>query len=178
MPQCPKALFYLFQFFWDRFLLKRGVVNSPAQYFRAGAGAVIVNTSGCVLALERADIPGAWQFPQGGLKPFEEPVQAAFREVLEETGLSARDVELIDSYPEPLVYELPADACSEKTGRGQVQYWYLFRLTGSDAAIDVKSSGEFCAWKWVPFQTMLHTVADFRKNLYQKLGERFKRSFL
>ena len=62
-------------------------MKSPAQYFRAGVGAAIVNRGGLVLALERADIPGAWQLPQGGLKASESPLQAVFREVKEETGL-------------------------------------------------------------------------------------------
>jgi hypothetical protein len=38
-------------------------MKSPAQYFRAGVGAAIINRGGLVLALERADIPGAWQLP-------------------------------------------------------------------------------------------------------------------
>ncbi len=42
-------------------------MNMPEEYFRAGAGAVVINREGLVLALERADIPGAWQLPQGGL---------------------------------------------------------------------------------------------------------------
>jgi type I restriction enzyme M protein len=39
----------------------------PTQTFRAGVGAMIVNREGRVLILERRDIPGSWQMPQGGL---------------------------------------------------------------------------------------------------------------
>jgi putative (di)nucleoside polyphosphate hydrolase len=149
-------------------------MSLPVQYFRAGVGSVIVNDEGLVLALERVDVPGAWQLPQGGLEASEEPFQAVLREVSEETGISESDLELLDSYPEPLVYELPANARSNKTGRGQVQYWFLFRFRGGDNAIDVKSGGEFRAWKWTRFHSLLSLVADFRKPVYRRLAERFQ----
>jgi putative (di)nucleoside polyphosphate hydrolase len=72
-------------------------MNLPAQYFRAGVGAVIVNTRGLILALERADIPNACQLPQGGLEAVEEPLQAAFREVAEETAITESALELVHS---------------------------------------------------------------------------------
>lgn len=137
---------------------------------------MIINDKGLVLALERTDVLGAWQLPQGGLEHSEEPLQAALREVKEETGISESDLELVDSYPEPLVYELPADVRTPKTGRGQVQYWYLFRLHCNDNAIEVKSGGEFRAWKWVPFHALLNSVVDFRKPVYRKLAEQFRQN--
>ena len=148
-------------------------MSLPAQYFRAGVGSVIVNSRGLVLAMERADVPGAWQLPQGGLENAEEPLRAALREVAEETGIDERDLELVDAYPELLVYELPASARSEKTGRGQVQYWFLFRFHGIDDTINVQSGGEFHAWKWIRLQSLLHSAVDFRKPLYRRLAERF-----
>ena len=69
-------------------------VAKPAQYFRAGAGAMIVNDEGHVLAIERADIAGAWQLPQGGLDEDEEPLDAAYREIAEETGIEKADLEV------------------------------------------------------------------------------------
>jgi putative (di)nucleoside polyphosphate hydrolase len=150
-------------------------LDGPAQYFRAGVGAVIVNDRGLVLALERADIPGAWQLPQGGLEDSEEPLDAALREAAEETGISAGELELVDSYPEPLAYELPVRARREKTGRGQVQYWFLFMFRGHDNTIDVKSGGEFTTSRWMPFDTLLSAVVAFRKPVYRKLAERFER---
>jgi putative (di)nucleoside polyphosphate hydrolase len=148
-------------------------MSRPKQYFRAGAGAVIINQRGLVLALERADVAGAWQLPQGGLDASEEPLPAAFREVTEETGIGAADLALLDTYPEPLVYELPVRMRTEKTGRGQVQYWYLFRFNGQDGAIDAITGGEFQAWRWTTMDDLLHTTSDFRLSLYRKLADRF-----
>ncbi len=148
-------------------------MSGPAQYFRAGAGAVIVNDGGLVLGLERADAPGSWQLPQGGLDEAEEPLQAAFREVSEETGIPEKGLYLLDTFPEPLAYELPPEFRSAKTGRGQVQYWFLFRLTGSEQEIDLSGGGEFRAWRWMAFPDLLESVAAFRRPVYLRLAERF-----
>jgi putative (di)nucleoside polyphosphate hydrolase len=146
-------------------------VSAPAEYFRAGVGAVILDARGLVLALERAGIPGAWQCPQGGLEKGEEPVDAVYREVAEETGISASELELLDVYPDLLVYELPASARSEKTGRGQVQYWFLFRFRGDEGGLDVERGKEFRAWQWLSFSELQQKTAAFRKPVYSRLSE-------
>ncbi|NTU41833.1 MAG: RNA pyrophosphohydrolase [Nitrospirales bacterium] len=148
--------------------------NLPVQYFRAGAGAVIINDKGLILALERADVPGAWQLPQGGLDENEEPLEAAFREASEETGIAEKKLELLAAYPEPLAYELPVGMRTSKTGRGQVQYWFLFRFNGRDDDIDIASGGEFRAWQWMAFSSLAGLVAAFRRPVYLRLAEGFK----
>jgi len=152
-------------------------MSLPAQYFRVGVGAVIINAAGLVFAFERKEIPGAWQLPQGGLDHNEEPLQAVYRELFEETGIRAKDLELVGYYPEPLAYELPAELRKPKTGRGQVQYWFLFRYRGDETIIDIKSGGEAKSWQWMPFDSLLNTVVDFRKPLYAKLREHFRDNF-
>jgi putative (di)nucleoside polyphosphate hydrolase len=148
-------------------------MHLPAQYFRAGAGAIITNRCGQVLVVERADIPGAWQLPQGGLKRGEEPLEAALREVAEETGIDEGDLDLTGAYPEPLVHELPPHARNKKVGRGQVQYWFLFRFHGNEDGIDISCSGELHSWKWMKFQNLLRSVVSFRKKLYGRLADHF-----
>jgi putative (di)nucleoside polyphosphate hydrolase len=149
------------------------VMKKPAEYFRAGVGAVIIDGRGMVLALERAGIAGAWQFPQGGLKGGEDPIEAAYREIAEETGIAGRGLELLESAPEPLAYELPPQARSGKTGRGQVQYWFLFRFLGEESAINVERGGEFSAWQWLPFPEILQKTVEFRRPVYRRLAELF-----
>jgi putative (di)nucleoside polyphosphate hydrolase len=146
----------------------------PSQYFRAGAGLLIVNAHGQVLAIERAGVPGAWQLPQGGLEDAEEPLDAALREATEETGIPRGAMELLQACPEPLVYELPPELRSEKTGRGQVLYWFLFRFHGIDDAVDVRDGKEARHWRWMPFGAVLDGVTEFRKPMYQRLSREFE----
>lgn len=148
-------------------------MGKPSQYFRAGAGALIVNREGLVLALERADVSGAWQLPQGGLEGSEEPLRAALREVAEETGIPENALELVKACPEPLAYELPISSRSDKTGRGQVLYWFLFVFRGSDDLVDVTRSHESRAWRWMAFPRVIEGVAAFRKPMYLRLAKEF-----
>ena len=148
-------------------------MKRPPEYFRAGAGAVITNGKGLVLALERAGIAGAWQLPQGGLKRGEKPLDAVCREVAEETGIERSALELLDSAPEPLAYELPPEARSDKTGRGQVQYWFLFRFRGRDGSIDPARGVEFRAWRWLPFLELIDLTVEFRRPVYRRLHQIF-----
>jgi putative (di)nucleoside polyphosphate hydrolase len=148
-------------------------VAKPAQYFRAGAGGLIMNAEGHVLAIQRADIAGAWQLPQGGLDTSEEPLRAAYREIAEETGIEEADLELVKACSELLVYELPADARTEKTGRGQVLYWFLFNFRGTRTTGGPRRR-ESRGWKWMPFPQVISGVTSFRKPMYQRLEEEFK----
>jgi putative (di)nucleoside polyphosphate hydrolase len=151
-------------------------MKHAAQYFRAGVGAVIVDEHRHVLVLERADIPGAWQFPQGGLEKDEEPLTAVLREIEEETGIPTAKLELRARYPEPLAYELPPAKRSGKTGRGQVQYWFFFQFRGRRADIALPKDGEFRAWAWRSFDDVVKDAAPFRRAVYRRLRASFGRA--
>jgi putative (di)nucleoside polyphosphate hydrolase len=144
-------------------------------HFRAGAGAVILDKAGRVLVFERRDITGAWQFPQGGLETGETPEEAIWREVHEETGLTAADLTLLGRYPEPLVYELPPSARRKHTGLGQVQYWFYFRAGADFPPLALGLRGEFRAARWAAFHDVVTETVAFRQQLYQRL-ETFARS--
>ena len=148
--------------------------KKPPQIFRANVGAVILNAAGLVLALERKEIPGSWQFPQGGLDKGEEPQEAVLREIWEETGIKGFHLELLATHPHWLVYEFPADVRAEKKWRGQVQKWFLFRFTGSDEAITMGDGKEFTALQWTSMQELLPKVVDFKQPVYRELKEYFK----
>jgi len=149
--------------------------DTRPQTFRANVGAVIVNADGLVLALERKKIPGSWQLPQGGLDEGEEPQEAVRREIREETGIETVHLELLATTPRWLAYELPEESRSQKTGRGQVQKWFLFRFTGLDEAITMGDGKEFRAWEWTSMQALLSKVVAFKQPVYQELGEYFKK---
>ena len=176
-------IFFLLMFALQIFVAKNdrqkkaGQKEAPrAQTFRAGVGAVILNKSGKVLGLERKDIPGAWQLPQGGLED-ESPLEAIKREIHEETGIEASDLELLSTESRLLAYELPVEARRKKTGRGQVQYWFLFRFTGQDDAITLGDKKEFRAWKWMPMDKLVTKVVSFKQPVYYVLARDFKPYF-
>ena len=144
-------------------------MGRPARYFRAGVGAVIFNPRGQVLVLERADVAGAWQFPQGGLDEGETPVEGARREAEEETGIPASALRVMGRHPDLLAYELPASAQTKRTGLGQVQYWFYFETRTVDVPLEALPSGEFRAARWVSFDRAVAGAVAFRAPLYKKL---------
>ena len=145
-------------------------MGKPSRYFRAGVGAVVLDLRGRVLVLERADVPGAWQFPQGGLDAGETPLAAARREAEEETGIPARALRLLGQYPDLLAYELPEAAQSPRTGLGQVQYWYYFETRAVNAPLERLPPGEFRDARWTTMARAVAGAAPFRAPLYKKLG--------
>jgi putative (di)nucleoside polyphosphate hydrolase len=147
---------------------------AKAQVFRANVGVIVVDRQGRVLALERSDRAGAWQLPQGGLHRGEEPLAAALRELREETGLGQADVRLIAEHPSWLAYELPAEARSDKTGRGQVQKWFLFELAG-EIEIDLEGAeaGEFGDHRWMKMADLARATWVVRRGIYQELLRHF-----
>ena len=142
------------------------------SFFRANVGAMIINQQGEVLVFERAKVKNAWQMPQGGIEAGEHPRNAVLREIGEETGIPPDKLELLAEASEWLAYELPEQYRSSKTGRGQVQRWFLFRFHGTDRDIR-PDQREFSAARWVDASTLVQTTADFRRPLYQRLLEEF-----
>ncbi len=149
------------------------MVMGLSEFFRAGVGVVVIDRDGRVLALERSDVPGGWQLPQGGIDPGEEPIHAAARELEEETGIGWSSVEVLGEHPSWLAYELPPSHQSPKTGRGQVHRWFLVRFTGVDDDIDLNRSGggrEFSRWRWMPISELSTLTWEIRRPIYRTLA--------
>jgi putative (di)nucleoside polyphosphate hydrolase len=136
-------------------------------HFRANVAAIVVNAEGCVMAFERSDLPGQWQLPQGGIDDDETPVEAAWRELEEETGLGPEQVELVDEFPEWTAYTYPTGP--GKNGRlGQAQRWFTFRVFNEDTE-PMPDGVEFSDWKWVNREWMVDNAVDFRQTSYRRI---------
>lgn len=140
--------------------------------FRAGVGILVVGADDLVLGFERVD-HGSWQAPQGGIDKGEGIVEAARRELGEETGLRwPGDVEQLAEYPAWLGYDIPTGA-GAWSGQGQVQKWFLVRLTGSAAAIDLdpgEAHAEFGQWRWMTMAELIDETWPPRRPIYRLLA--------
>jgi putative (di)nucleoside polyphosphate hydrolase len=142
--------------------------------FRANVGLAVLDPAGKVLLLRRADHPEAWQLPQGGLEPGETPAAAAWRELAEETRLSAADVALEMVMDHWLGYELPERMRSGKTGRGQVQLWHVFRLTRHD--VEVEPGTESIESRWADWDDAIANAVAFRQPIYRQVRDFVRQS--
>jgi putative (di)nucleoside polyphosphate hydrolase len=138
------------------------------QHFRAGVVIAVTRDDGAVMAFERRDVPGAWQLPQGGLKRGEEPIEAAWRELAEETGLDNMDVAFVREHTEWIVYEYPAHIRDDGPRRGQAQRWFWFKVVSPDV-VARPDGDEFTAWRWVERTWLVDNVVDFRRDGYARV---------
>ncbi len=138
------------------------------RHFRAGVVTVVRRSDGVVLAFERTDVPGSWQLPQGGLEKAERPLDAAWRELGEETGLGPRDVELVGEHPEWVPYEWPDEIVGTGARLGQIQRWFFFRALSDDLE-PTPDGREFRAWRWADPAWLVGHVAPFRRVAYEKV---------
>jgi putative (di)nucleoside polyphosphate hydrolase len=149
-------------------------MSDDDHLYRRGVGVMLLNDEGLVWVGRRIDnTDEAWQMPQGGIDPGEEPWPAALREVGEETGIAPHLVEQVAVHPQRLRYELP----KELAGRlwkgkwiGQDQDWFLARFTGTDADVDIATKHpEFSHWKWVDAAHLPDLIVPFKRDMYRTI---------
>ncbi|AFU99847.1 RNA pyrophosphohydrolase [Simiduia agarivorans] len=141
--------------------------------FRPNVGIIVTNDRGQVLWARRVGGQDAWQFPQGGINPDESVEQALYRELHEEVGLTADQVEILGSTRGWLRYLLPKKLLRKNSSPvciGQKQRWFLLRLKADDGAIDLhtQKKDEFDHWRWVSYWYPLGKVVSFKRDVYRK----------
>lgn len=140
--------------------------------YRPNVGIILANPEGKVLWARRVG-QEAWQFPQGGIIKDETPEEALYRELREEVGLTATDVEIIGSTDEWLKYRLPKRFLryrSKPLCIGQKQKWFLLLLTSEEnkVSFDYGNPPEFDDWCWVNYWYPLKQVVAFKRDVYRR----------
>jgi putative (di)nucleoside polyphosphate hydrolase len=156
--------------------------------YRPCVGVMLLNRDGLVFVGRRRSDAGAdvadgyaWQMPQGGIDPGEDPYRAALRELYEETNV--RSVTLLAEAPEWYTYDLPslvAGRAWKGRYRGQTQKWFAFRFDGDDSEVDLsrpaggRHKPEFDEWRWEEMSRLPELIIPFKRLVYENVVAAFR----
>lgn len=155
------------------------MIDAESLPYRPCVGVVLIDARGMVFAGQRLDSPSpAWQMPQGGIDEGEKPREAAYRELLEETGVTRDKVEFVGKVHGWVTYDLPPELLGRVWGgkyRGQKQKWFLFRFKGQDSDIKIGSDHpEFSSWRWILADEMVESIVPFKRPVYEAVIRSFR----
>lgn len=160
----------------------------PDPHYRPCVGIALFNAKNSVFFGRRRGGPEhvadgfEWQMPQGGIDAGEAPIEAAIRELNEETNITS--VTLLAEMPGWLTYDLPAEIARtawKGRYRGQAQKWFAFRFAGENSEIDISAPGggahkaEFVDWRWERLERMPDLVIPFKRPVYEAVAAAFAR---
>jgi putative (di)nucleoside polyphosphate hydrolase len=168
--------------------MARKNVDPETLPYRPCVGLMILNGGGLVwvghrIAEPDSEFAGAtqlWQMPQGGIDKGEEPLQAAERELYEETGM--RSISLLAEAPNWINYDLPehlVGVAFKGRYRGQTQKWFAFRFHGDESEIEIDPppgghAAEFDKWAWRPMPDLPDLIVPFKRKVYEDVVAAFR----
>ncbi|KPH09079.1 RNA pyrophosphohydrolase [Rhizobium acidisoli] len=168
--------------------MSQATVKAEDLPYRPCVGVMILNRDGLVWAGRRIPdgnseydgSPQLWQMPQGGIDKGEDPLDAAYRELYEETGI--KTVTLLAEAGDWTNYDLPPALIGiglKGKFRGQTQRWFAFRFDGDDSEIAINPppgghEPEFDAWEWKPMQELPSLIVPFKRGVYDQVIAEFQ----
>lgn len=147
---------------------------SESPRYRPNVAAIVQDDKGRILVGERSDVPGAWQFPQGGMMEGERPTEALHRELQEEIML-APDRYRIEEERGPYRYLFPTGRKKEGCD-GQEQTYFRVRVEKETAEVLASQDPgeEFARLRWLePSEFRLEWVAEMKRAVYQQVFRDF-----
>ena len=151
--------------------------------YRPCVGIMLINKKGLVWTGRRVSKWAGdksqyiWQMPQGGIDKGESPMDAAYRELREETGITSADI--VAEIPQWLTYDLPEDIVGlalKGKYRGQRQRWFAMNFWGDDSEIDIRprhGKAEFDRWSWRRSEELPDLIVSFKRPIYQTVVSTF-----
>tara|TARA_Y100000590_G_scaffold2671_1_gene3531 strand:+ start:7926 stop:8402 length:477 start_codon:yes stop_codon:yes gene_type:complete len=151
------------------------MINKQDLPLRLGVGIILLNKENKIFVGKRIDNPkNFWQMPQGGLNQNENFLEAAKRELEEETGI--KSIELIKELDGWQIYDLPENLMGKiwkGKYRGQKQKWFIMKFIGENNEINVKTKNpEFLEWKWIKISDLTDIAVNFKKNIYKNIKKK------
>ena len=142
---------------------------------RIGVGIVLLNEKKQIFVGKRIDNPkNFWQMPQGGVDQNESFIEAAKRELEEETGI--KTVKIIKELNYWLKYELPDYLLGkiwQGKYRGQKQKWFIMQFLGKENEINLDTKhAEFLEWKWIKPNKLTSVAVKFKFNVYEQISKK------
>ena len=142
---------------------------------RLGVGIILLNSKNKVFVGKRIDNQEGnyWQMPQGGVDKNENLLEAAKRELEEETGI--KTVRIIKEFNDWLIYDLPQNLLGkiwDGEYRGQKQKWFIMKFIGESNEINIRTiKPEFIDWKWINITDLTKVAVKFKINIYKRIVE-------
>ncbi|NKK66667.1 RNA pyrophosphohydrolase [Rhizobium leguminosarum bv. viciae] len=168
--------------------MSQATVKAEDLPYRPCVGVMILNRDSLVWAGRRISdgnseydgSPQLWQMPQGGIDKGEDPLDAAYRELYEETGI--KTVTLLAEARDWINYDLPPALIGiglRGKFRGQTQRWFAFRFDGDDSEIAINPppgghEPEFDAWEWKPMRQLPGLIVPFKRAVYDQVVAEFQ----
>ncbi len=162
---------------------KKSKIDPHSLPYRPCVGIMVLNHKGLAWTGHRieeitGEVQGGnqlWQMPQGGIDKGEEPIDAALRELYEETGIES--VTLLAEASEWIHYDLPEELLGialKGKYRGQKQRWFAYRFDGDESEIRINPppgghSAEFDRWAWKPMRQLPELIVPFKRKLYEEV---------
>jgi len=142
--------------------------------YRKNVALILERKRGKILICQRSDCEDSWQFPQGGVDEGEEPIEALYREVSEEIGLSSKFYQIIEAR-DGYRYDFDKRHAKWKHYLGQEQTYFRCRFKGKNKNIDLGADKpEFTNYCWIyPEEFNLDWVADFKRQVYLEVFRDF-----
>jgi putative (di)nucleoside polyphosphate hydrolase len=147
--------------------------------YRLNVGVMLTNGRGEVFVGQRLDSEiAAWQMPQGGIDEGEEPLEAALRELTEETGVTPDLIDVIAITDDWVTYDLPHHIVPriwKGRFKGQKQKWVLMRFNGTNDQINIEvDHQEFSEWRWLPANELVANIVEFKRPVYEQVLAEFQ----